>query len=107
MLERYLLPALPVLYAAFAMAFEALSPPLRRSALAGMIACLAAAAFINPVYPFPLENNLAFAGFVALEQSAAAAVEARGGGSVAAAFPLSDALRRPELGFVERLPASQ
>jgi hypothetical protein len=61
---------------------------------------------VNPLYPFPFENNLAFASFVELEESAAGMVEQRGGafprgGRVATAFPMSDALRNPDFGFVQ------
>lgn len=100
-LERYLLPALPVVYTAFALSLRALLPRPRRFALAGLLACLIAASFINPCYPFPFENNLSFVSFVQLEQSAAAAVELSTSGLAASTFPVSDALKKPELGFVQ------
>jgi 4-amino-4-deoxy-L-arabinose transferase-like glycosyltransferase len=105
-LERYTLPALPVVYIAFATSLQALMPRTRQLALAGLVVCLAVANFINPVYPFPLENNLAFVSFVGLEEEAAYAVEQRGdalpgGGSVATVFPVSNALRNPAFGFVQ------
>lgn len=93
-LERYLLPVLPIVYAAFAIS-------ARRPALLAMLACLLAANFINPPYPFPFENNLEFASFVNLEQNAAAQAEISGG-VIATAFPMSNSLRRPEYGFVSR-----
>ena len=68
MLERYLLPALPVVYIAFAISLRALLPRTRRLAFAGLTVCLIAANFVNPVYPFPFENNLAFVSFVGLEK---------------------------------------
>jgi hypothetical protein len=101
-LERYLLPALPVVYAAFAVSLQALTPVMRRWALAGLVVCLVAANFVNPVYPFPFENNLAFVDFVELERSVAGAVEARGRGTVATVFPIADGLRRPDFGYVEK-----
>lgn len=100
-LERYLLPVLPVVYVAFAISLQALMPQTRILALAGLLACLVAANFVNPVYPFPFENNLAFVSFVSLEQTAAAAVELRDAGSVATTFPLADALRNPAFGYVD------
>jgi len=100
-LERYLLPVLPVVYIAFAISFQALMPQTRLLALAGLLACLIAANFVNPVYPFPFENNLAFVSFVRLEQTAAAAVELRGEGVVATTFPMADALRNPVFGYVD------
>jgi 4-amino-4-deoxy-L-arabinose transferase-like glycosyltransferase len=98
-LERYLLPVLPVLYAAFAISLRALMPRTRNLALAGLLACLALANFINPLYPFPLENNLAFVNFVELEQKAGRAADGLPGLTVTA-FPLADSLRSPEFGYV-------
>jgi hypothetical protein len=57
---------------------------------------------VNPFYPFPFENNLMFVSFVGLERRAADAVESRGEGLVATPFPMADALRSPDLGFVSR-----
>ena len=106
-LERYLLPALPIVYIAFATSLGALLPKMRKIALGALLACLTAANFVNPLYPFPFENNLAFASFVGLEQDAADAVSLGGlaipgGGRVATAFPVANALRNPEFGFVQR-----
>lgn len=98
-LERYLLPVLPILYAAFAISLRALLPRARNYALAALLACLIAANFVNPLYPFPFENNLAFVHFVGLEQRAATAVSVTPG-TIATVFPMADALRRPEFGYV-------
>ena len=100
-LERYLLPALPILYCAFALALRALTRNWRMAGLVLLLVCLVAADFINPPYPFPFENNLEFVSFVNLEQDAAAAAELQQG-EIATAFPLSNALRHPEYGFVSR-----
>jgi hypothetical protein len=100
-LERYLLPVLPILYAAFALALRALTRNWRIAGLVFLLLGLAAANFINPPYPFPFENNLEFISFVNLEQDAASAVELQHG-EIATAFPLSSALRHPEYGFVSR-----
>lgn len=102
-LERYLLPVLPILYIAFAVAIRALLPRLRLLAVAGLAVSLAAANFVNPIYPFPFEDNLAFVSFVQLERSAVAAAEYTGG-YVASAFPISNGLRNPDLGYVENPP---
>ena len=99
-LERYLLPVLPILYTAFALSLRALMPRARNLTLAAFLICLAAANFVNPVYPFPFENNLAFTHFVKLQQRAATSIQTRTG-VVATAFPMSDALRRPEFGYVD------
>jgi len=98
-LERYLVPVIPLLYIAFAISLRALSPRARAIALMGLLVCLAVANFVNPPYPFPFENNLAFVHFVGLEEKAASAVEQMPG-VVATAFPMADALRRPEFGFI-------
>jgi hypothetical protein len=100
-LERYLLPVLPIVYIASAIAMGACSRRIRPAILIAMLVAVAAANFINPPYPFPLENNLEFISFVDLQQSAAIAAELSGG-TVATAFPMSNALRRPEYGFVSR-----
>jgi 4-amino-4-deoxy-L-arabinose transferase-like glycosyltransferase len=98
-LERYLLPVLPIVYIAFAISLTPLPPQPGRWTLAALLSCLIAAAFINPPYPFPFENNLAFVSFVNLQEKAAAAVQTRPG-TLATAFPMADAFRRPEFGFV-------
>jgi len=66
-LERYLLPALPVLYIAIAAAIFALPRVAKVLCGSAMIVGLAAGNWINPPYPFPYENNLALADFVAQE----------------------------------------
>jgi 4-amino-4-deoxy-L-arabinose transferase-like glycosyltransferase len=106
-LERYLLPALPIVYIAFAAAFQALFPKMRAVAAGALLGCLAAANFVYPPYPFPFENNLAFTSFVGLEEEATDAVSMEslalpGGGRVATVFPVADALRNPDFGFVPR-----
>jgi 4-amino-4-deoxy-L-arabinose transferase-like glycosyltransferase len=102
-LERYLLPVLPIVYIAFAVAFSACSPRWRVIAQAVMIPAMIAAIFINPLYPFPMENDLAFADFVRLHQKAAAFAQAHyPAGVIATTFPLASALRRPEMGYVKR-----
>lgn len=98
-LERYLLPALPIVYIAFTTSLRAVLPRPRKWAMGAIFACLIAANFINPPYPFPFENNLAFVGFVDLERAAADAVDLRPG-TIASTFPLADSLRRTEYGFV-------
>jgi hypothetical protein len=99
-LERYLLPALPILYSAFAVALWSLPRRIRTGALAGLLICLCAANLISPIYPFPFENNLAFVSFVNLERRAATAVRFRPG-TIATTFPMANAFRRREFGYVE------
>ena len=50
-LERYILPALPVVYIAFATSLRALLPRTRQIALAALVACLIAANLVNPPDP--------------------------------------------------------
>ncbi len=101
-LERYLLPVLPIVYIAFAVSLRTLRLAHRVAMLIALLACLTASNFVNPPYPFPFENNLAFVSFVQLQQDAAAAVEAHGDSLTATAFPMTDALRNPDFGFVRR-----
>ncbi len=103
-LERYLLPVLPVFYIAAA---AALATRGRVWAAAGA-PLLAAGLLVShfagpPLLPAPFENNLAMVDLVRLHQSAAAYLDRQHrGGAIVTAWPLSDALRRPEFGYVTR-----
>lgn len=102
-LERYLLPVLPLLYAAMAAGWSFYPAERRRwtvvAAVAGMVLCL----FWSRPLPAPLENNLAMVRFVRLHQQAAQYLEQQAVGRVAAtAWPLSEALRSPDFGYVRR-----
>jgi len=100
-LERYLLPVLPILYIGFAAALWRFSNRWRIAGAAGLGAALIAGNFVNPPYPFPLENNLAFVDFVKLHAEAAGYLETHSpDGKIATMFPLASALRRPEYGYV-------
>ena len=92
-LERYLLPVLPITLAAFA------ASGLRPLAFAAMCALSAASIFINPIYPFPLENNLAWIDYVNVQRDAARSLH---GPYIASAFPFAGCLRRPEFGYTEQ-----
>lgn len=107
-LERYLLPVLPVLYAAMAAAIAELKGRVRYAAAAALLAGLMAGNFRNPPYPHPPENNLAWMDYVRVQREAAAFVEARyGQARIAAAWPFSAALARPEAGYVARPLAAE
>lgn len=102
-LERYLLPVLPVLFAAFAISFMALTGRWRVAvpalAVLGSLVCLK----WYPSYPFPLENNLAMVDFVEIHQLAASHISDNPAlKTVATVWPFSDALRRPEFGYASR-----
>ncbi len=98
-LERYLLPVLPILYAAFAVSLRALMERPRKIVMGVMVACLIAANFINPPYPFPFENNLMFVGFVDASRDAAFAADTYPG-LVATTFPMTTALAHPDNGYL-------
>jgi 4-amino-4-deoxy-L-arabinose transferase-like glycosyltransferase len=103
MLERYLLPVLPIVYAAMVAAMSIYKGPLKLVCQVALLAGLIAGNFWNPPYPFPFENNLAFTDFVALQQTAAGFVERNYSGErIATVWPLTSALSRPELGYVSR-----
>ena len=58
--------------------------------------------FVNPPFPFPLENNLAVVDFVQLQHDAAQYVESNfPGRRVATVWPFSAALQNPDLGYVQ------
>ena len=101
MLERYILPVLPVLYAAMAAGMSVCRPMTGAISRLALFAGLVAGNFWNPPYPFPFENNLAFADFVRLQQTAAAFLETvYPSERIATAWPLTSALQRPEFGYV-------
>jgi hypothetical protein len=100
-LERYLLPVLPILYAAFAVSLQALQIGARRIVMASLVACLVVANFVNPPYPFPFENNLMFVTFVDMERDAALAADTYES-EVTTTFPVSTALAQPINGYLAR-----
>ncbi|GAB4412144.1 MAG: hypothetical protein OHK0021_20710 [Bryobacter sp.] len=102
-LERYLLPVLPVLAAAFAGALSTLAPRLRYGlfalTLAGMTGCL----FVNMPWPYALENNLAMVDLVELQRNTVGLVESKfRERRVTTTWPLNDALEKPYLGYGTR-----
>jgi 4-amino-4-deoxy-L-arabinose transferase-like glycosyltransferase len=100
-LERYLMPVLPIICIAMAAAFSA--APVRWMPLgqAALVAGLLFSMFWNPPYPYPFENNLAMVDFVRLQQVAAEFVERNyPDRTIATAWPLTGALWRPEFGYV-------
>ncbi|HEY8055651.1 MAG TPA: hypothetical protein VIE13_07050, partial [Terriglobales bacterium] len=100
-LARYLLPALALFYIALAEWLIRLPKPGLWAA--GCAAWLVAGWFWNPPYPFPYEDNLAYAQFVRLHQAAARELESMPlPGPIYTAWPATDELTRPELGYVTR-----
>ena len=101
-LARYLLPVLPLI-------ILVLVSTLRRRfrwwllAVGFTIVSFAAALFINPPYGFALEDNLAYRDYIVLHQHAEDFLEARYPMlRVLTAWPASDELSRPYLGYVTR-----
>jgi Dolichyl-phosphate-mannose-protein mannosyltransferase len=102
-LERYLLPVMPVVYAAIATALEALPRKAEIAAAAALFTGLFINNLVNPPYPFPYENNLAFVDFLRLQSAAAGYLESRDlRAGIYTVWPLSAELARPSLGFVAR-----
>jgi hypothetical protein len=102
-LNRYLLPVLPIVYAAMAAAISLL-PQASKVVTAGiLIGGLAASNFINPPYPFPFEENLAFTDFVKLHADAADYITHwYADPMVYTTWPMANELSHPELGYVPR-----
>ena len=101
-LVRYLLPVLPIFYAAVATAASVYSVKWRWTSHAAMIGLLIAGWFWNPPYPYAYENNLSMVTFTRLQQDAARYLEANAPGQrIATAWPLTDELKNPDLGYVQ------
>lgn len=101
-LARYMLPVVPLV---IMLCVSALWRRLRvwLGVLAVVVACFAAGLFINPAYGFSFEDNLAYRDYVVLHQRAAQFVEAHyPQARLLTAWPTSDELSRPYLGYVSR-----
>lgn len=102
-LERYLLPVIPILYSAMAAGLSLYRPIPRMVCSLVLLVGLAACNFLNPPYPFPYEDNLAFTDFLKLQSEAADYLAAwYPDAGVDTVWPLTAELSRPELGFVRR-----
>lgn len=102
-LERYLLPVLPVFYAAVSVALTYQRRWINAVAIPALLAGLIISLYWNPPYPFPFENNLAMTDFVHLQQIASAYIDRNlGDRRIATAWPYTAALRNPSLGYVTR-----
>lgn len=101
-LARYMLPVLPLVI------IVCVSTVWRRArAWRAVILLIAsgfgAALFLNPPYGFSFEDNLAYRDYIQLHQQAEDFLEARYPmGRVLTAWPASDELARPYLGYVTR-----
>ena len=100
-LERYVLPALPIVYMAMVAGFSTLARHWRMAGQFGLVLGLIACNIWYPPYPAPLENNTAFTDFVKLHKTAAEFLEFNyTGRRILTAWPLGTALSRPEFGYV-------
>lgn len=102
LLTRYLLPVYPLVLV-LALAF--LANHMRRWWLPVAFSAVSfvAGLFVNPPYGFAPEDNLAYASMIRLEQQAIGELERRNPGAVVlTAWPVSDALTKPELGYVQQ-----
>ena len=102
LLTRYLLPMYPlVLLVAVTTFYRRVPfwPGLALFSAAGFVAGL----FINPPYGFAPEDNLAYAHVVRLHLAGIAQLNKRyPGATVLTAWPMSDELTRPELGYLKQ-----
>jgi hypothetical protein len=101
-LSRYMLPAIPLV---IIIAVSTLHRRMRYWPVVIALVCamFVAAMFINPPYTFAPEDNLAYADYVKLHQSADSYVEAKYAHSrVLTAWTATDELSKPFLGYVTR-----
>jgi len=100
-LPRYMLPVFPLFFILAVRAIWNLPAAPARILCLVLAAAFVGAWFINPPYPFPYEDNLAYADFVRLHQQAAAYLESLPGDPmILTAWPATDELRQPFLGYV-------
>jgi len=101
-LARYMLPVTPLV---ILISVSTIWRRLRASKAVLAVVALAffSALFINPPYGFSLEDNLAYRDYILLHQRAEAFLTQRyPGARVLTAWPASDELTRPYLGYVEK-----
>lgn len=102
-LDRYLLPVLPILYIAIAAASSAYPASWRRISNSALILTLFAGWFWNPPFPFQYEDNLAMVDFVRLQESAAAFLEGFAPQQrIASMWPFTGAIEKPDFGYVDQ-----
>ena len=100
LLTRYLLPMYPLVLAVAVSTFRRRVPYWQ--ALAALsAAAFVAALFVNPPYRFAPEDNLAYARVIRLHMDGIAQLPHRDRSvTVLSAWPVTDELTRPELGYV-------
>ena len=102
LLTRYLLPMYPLVLLMAVTTFYRRVPFWQAMAVFSAAAFLAAL-FINPPYGFAPEDNLAYAHVIRLQQKGIAQLNKRyPGATVLSAWPMTDEMTRPELGYVKQ-----
>ena len=102
-LPRYLLPVFPPLVLIAVILIWRLPRAAARAIMVFTSGCFVWAWFLNPPFPFPFEDNLAYADFIRLHERAAQLLEAQAGKErILTAWPASDELARPFLGYVRQ-----
>jgi hypothetical protein len=102
LLCRYLLPMYPLVMVLAVSTFHRRVPYWHW--LAGLsAAAFVAGIFVNPPYGFAPEDNLAYAHVIRLHEAGIAQLKAKyPGATVLSAWPVTDALSKPELGWVKQ-----
>ncbi|HEY1895639.1 MAG TPA: glycosyltransferase, partial [Terracidiphilus sp.] len=102
LLCRYLLPMYPLVLLLAVSTFHRRVPYWQALAVLSA-AAFATGLFVNPPYGFAPEDNLAYAHVVRLHQAGIAQLgKSFPGATVLSAWPVTDELRRPELGYVRQ-----
>jgi len=102
LLTRYLLPMYPLVLLVAVATFYRRVPYWQGLALFSASAFVLGL-FVNPPYGFAPEDNLAYAHVIRLHEAGIAQLNARYPGSaVLSAWPMTDELTRPELGYVKQ-----
>ncbi|MGA2349550.1 MAG: glycosyltransferase [Terracidiphilus sp.] len=102
LLTRYLLPMYPLVLLVAVSTIYRRAPYWQGLAVFSAVALLLGL-FINPPYRFAPEDNLSYARVIRLHQAGIAQLNARyPGATVLSAWPATDELTRPELGYLKR-----
>ena len=102
LLTRYLLPMYPLVLLLVVTTFYRRVPYWHVLAVVSATAFIVGL-FINPRYGFAPEDNLAYARVIRFQQAGVHQLEERyPGATVLSVWPLTDELKRPELGYVRR-----
>lgn len=101
-LARYLLPLYPLILLLCVSTWRRRVEQWPWIVVLSTVAFLAGL-FVNPPYRFTPEDNLTYRSLIIMQQQAIAQVIHRApGGTVLTAWPATDELRRPELGYVRK-----